>query len=109
MSYQSNQKNKKYKLAIIAPVPFYYHVPLYRKLAECAEIDLTVYYCSNETLLGTDVKKTYTTKGCFVDKEGLLKGYRHKFMKNYSLNGSYFSWPFGLINFGIWREIKKGN
>lgn len=97
-----------YKIAIIAPVPFYYHVPLYRKLADFSGIDLTVYYCSNETLHGADIEKTYSSKGEFTNKEDLLKGYCYKFLKNYSRKPSYLRWPFGLVNFGIWKEIKNG-
>lgn len=103
------ESKKPYKIAIIAPVPFYYHVPLYRKLAGAPEIDLTVYYCSDETLYGTDIEKTYNTKGSFATKEDLLRGYRYKFLKNYSPLSSYLRWPFGLINFSIWKEIKQGN
>lgn len=101
-------KNKKYKIAIIAPVPFYYHVPLYSKLANSSSIDLTVYYCSSETLHGADIEKTYSSKGEFTNTEDLLKGYSYKFLKNYSRNPSYLNWPFGLVNFGIWKEIKNG-
>lgn len=102
-------KKKIHKIAIIAPVPFYYHVPLYRKLADFSGINLTVYYCSNETLHGADIEKTYNSKGEFTDKEDLLRGYYYKFLKNYSRNPSYLRWPFGLVNFGIWKEIKSGD
>lgn len=104
----NNSEKKKYKVAIVAPVPFYYHAPLYRKLAELPEINLTVYYCSEETLYGADIIKTYKFKGKFVDKEDLLEGYHYHFLKNYSLTPSYLKWPFGLINFSIWKEIKEG-
>lgn len=103
-----NSLEKKYKIAIIAPVPFYYHVPLYQKLAQSSEIDLMVYYCSDETLRGVDVQKTYNTNGCFTDKDDLLNGYKYKFLKNYSLRPSHLHWPDGLINFGIFKEIKNG-
>jgi glycosyltransferase involved in cell wall biosynthesis len=102
-----NFKKENYKIAILAPTPFYYHVPLYQKLAEAPEIDLTVFYCSDETLRGVEVKKLYRTKGKIVDKEELLKGYNFKFLKNYSPFPSYLHWPFGLINLGIWNVIKK--
>lgn len=102
------QDKKTYKLAIIAPVPFYYHTPFYQELAKSPEIDLTVYYCSNETLHGTDIEKAYNTKGSFGAEEDLLKGYSNKFLKNYSPEPSFMNWPFGLINFGIWKEIKQG-
>ncbi len=92
---KTNQKIK-YKIAIIAPTPHYYHVPLYRYIAESPEIDLTVYYCSDEAITGR------------FSGDNILNGYSYKFMKNYSLHPSYLYWPFGLINFGIWREIKNG-
>ncbi len=110
MQEKMTEINKnKYRVAIISPAPFYYHTPLYRRLAESLDIDLTVYYCSKETLNGVDVQKTYSTKGSFIGKEDLLKGYNYKFIKNYSLVPSYLTWPFGLINIGVWREIKSGD
>jgi glycosyltransferase involved in cell wall biosynthesis len=107
--YPSGHKQNKYKIAIIAPVPFYYHVPLYRRLNNSSEIDLMVYYCSDETLRGADVEKMYCTKSRLADPENLLNGYNYKFLKNYSPRPSFMYWPFGLINFGIWKEIKKEN
>jgi len=99
---------KRYKLAIVSPTPFYYHIPLYQKLSKCPQIDLTVYYCSKEALTGKDVEAWYKSKGFMADEGELLKGYGYKFLKNYSLNPSFTNWLFGLVNFGIWREIKKG-
>lgn len=100
---------KKYKIAIIAPEPLYYHVPLFRKLAKAPEIDLMVYYCSDESLSGIDIEKMYCTKGKIVDKDSLLDGYNCKFLKNYSFSPSILNWPFGLINLGIWKEITDNN
>lgn len=106
MIYKNNL-GKKYKLAIISPVPFYYHAPLYRKLAESQGIDLTVYYCSDEAIRGINVEKMYCTKNKFTNSEDLLRGYNYKFLKNYSFSPSFMNWPFGLVNFGLWREIKR--
>ena len=61
-----NNKNK-YKIAIISPAPFYYHVPLYRSLTDSPDIDLKVYYCSDEVLRGKDIEKTYLVKGRISD------------------------------------------
>jgi glycosyltransferase involved in cell wall biosynthesis/peptidoglycan/xylan/chitin deacetylase (PgdA/CDA1 family) len=99
--------NSKYKIAIIAPVPFYYHIPFYKKLSESPEIDLTVYYCSDETVRGEDIKKMYSSKGNIVDKSDLMEGYKYKFLRNYSFSPSFMNWPFGLVNFGIFSELKK--
>lgn len=104
----SLENNKKYNVAIISPAPFYYHVSLYRALEADSKINLTVYYCSDETIKGVDVEKTYLVKGRFSE-EDLLEGYKYRFLKNYSPSPSYLKWPFGLINFGVWREIKNGN
>ncbi|MBA7559914.1 glycosyltransferase family 1 protein [Candidatus Atribacteria bacterium 1244-E10-H5-B2] len=104
----NNLDKKQYKIAIIAPTPFYYHVPLYQQLTNSPEIDLTVFYCSKETLRGREVEKSYQAKGKIVNEAELLDGYNYKFLKNYSLFPSYLRWPFGLINFGIWEEIKNG-
>jgi len=111
INYNSNMTtdNYKYKIAIISSVPFYYHVPLYHKLTNASEIDLTVYYCSDETLHGVDVKKMYQAHSQMVDSVYLLSGYKNKFIKNYSPFPSFMHWPFGLINFGIWGEIKRGD
>lgn len=97
----------KYKIAIIAPVPFYYHTPLYRKLNDSNEIDLIIYYCSDETLSGIDIKKMYGTNSRIITEDNLLSGYKHKFIRNFSFQPSYLKWPFGLMNFGVWQEIKK--
>src|SRR5688572_6782168 len=102
-------KKSKYKILIVAPVPFYYHVPLYRRLNDSKAVDLKVIYCSDETLKGMDVKKMYHSKGSMINKENLLLGYNYKCLKIYSLDPSVMNWPFGLMNFGIWREIKKSN
>lgn len=100
---------KQYKVAIIAPVPFYYHVPLYRELSRHPAIDLTVYFCSDETLRGAEVLRMYRSRGRLASEEDLLNGYPYKFLKNYSPAPSFMRWPFGLINPGIWWEIRRGN
>jgi glycosyltransferase involved in cell wall biosynthesis len=100
---------KKYKIAIISPVPFYYHIPFYSSLADNESIDLTVIYCSKETLSGEDVKKRYQTDDRSFHADSLLSGYNSIFLKNFSPQPSFMNWPFGLMNFGVWRTIKKGN
>lgn len=99
---------KKYKIAIISSTPFYYHISLYKKMVQHSDIDLIVYYCSDETIKGQDVRKMYNANAKIVNKSDLLGGYNYKFLKNYSLNPSFMNWPFGLMNFGILKEINKG-
>lgn len=85
-----------YKLAVISPVPFYYHVPLYRYLANCSGIDLTVYFCLNRKPANQNDSS----------RKNLLSGYNYKFIRNYSPFTSLTTSPFYLMNFGIWKEIK---
>ena len=63
------KEKKLYKVAIIAPVPFYYHVPFYKKLSESPEIDLSVFYCSDETIKGEDIKRMYKTDKKIINKK----------------------------------------
>jgi glycosyltransferase involved in cell wall biosynthesis len=105
---QKEVNNKiKYKIAIVAPAPFHYHAPLYRQLSTVSELDLVVYYCSDETLKGADIEKLYNSKGKMADPDNLLDGYRYEFLKNYSPIPSYMRRPFGLMNFEILSKIRK--
>lgn len=96
-----------YKLAFISPACFYYQVPIFRELARHKNIDLTVYFCSDEAINGRDVARKFNTNARWGGEEELLKGYQHKTLKNYSPFPSYLRWPYGLINIGIWNEIRK--
>lgn len=99
---------RKYKLAIVAPTPFFYQAPLYRHLAANPRIDLTLYFCSDEGLSGRDIGKKFNTDAEWgVEEEELLKGYTYKFLRNYSPRPSYLSWPIGLVNLGILGELKR--
>lgn len=100
-------ETRKYKLAIIAPTCFYYQVDLFRMLAAHPRFDLMVYYCSDEALNAEDVPELYNSKLQWVPEEDLIGGFEHKFLRNYAPFGSYLKWPFGLMNFGIFREIQK--
>lgn len=94
----------RYKLAMLDTHPVQYRAPLYKKIADHPDIDLTVYYCSDFGL------KEYKDSGFGTNLKWdvpLLEGYEHKFLKNYSPRPSLrFS---GLINPGIYRELKKEN
>lgn len=96
-----------YKLAIVAPTCFYYQVALFQTLAAHPMIDLTVYFCSEESLHGEDVRQTFETDGDWGMGEELLRGYKYKFLRNFSPRPSYLRWPYGLMNFGIWDQIKN--
>jgi len=97
----------RYKVTIIAPTCFYYQVALFRELASHPQIDLMVYFCSDESILSKDVVTSYKTDRQWEVDDDLLAGYPHRFLKNYSPMPSYLRWPVGLINLGIWNEIRR--
>lgn len=98
---------RKYKLAIVAPTAFFYQVALFRDLAAHSRIALSVYFCSTEGLSGRDIVKKFNTDAKWGVEEELLRGYDYKFLRNYSPSPSYLKWPIGLINIGIWAELKR--
>jgi hypothetical protein len=91
----------RYRLAIIAPNCFYYQADLFRHLAKHPRIDLTVYFCSDEGMGSEDVAKMFGVDGNWGIGDPLLKGYNHKFMRNYSPWPSYLNSLVGLMNWGI--------
>lgn len=101
-----SQTKAPYKLAIVAPTCFYYHVSLFRQLAAHPAIDLTVYFCSDEALRARDVHEMYQVDEDWGDESELLAGYHHKFLPNISPRPSYLIWPYGLMNVSIWKEIR---
>lgn len=68
-----------YRLAILNTHPIQYFAPLYRRLAQEPEIDLTVYFCSRQG------SEEYLDAG-FGERikwdSSLLEGYEHKFLRN---------------------------
>ena len=100
-------KFQSYKIAIIAPTCFYYQVPLFCSLAADSRLDITVYFCSDEGILGKDVKSAYGAEKSWGVEEELLKGYKSKLLKNHSPRGSYLKSLIGLANLGIWDELKN--
>ena len=99
--------SRSYKVTVIAPTCFYYQVPIFQALSAGAKIDLTVYFCSDEGVSGKDVKTAYGVDETWTGEEELLKGYRFKFLRNFSPGGSYLNSFVGLANFGVWNEIRR--
>jgi len=93
---------RKYKLAILTSHPIQYQVPLFKKLAEHKEIDLTVYFCWD-----FGVKEKYDPGfGKKIKWDiPLLEGYKYKFLRNLSPKPS--SSFFGHINPLIIKELQK--
>ena len=100
-------ESPRYKVTMISPTCFFYQTALYRALASNPRLELTVCFCSDEGLHGGDVARKFNTEGRWTDEQELLTGYKHKFLRNYSPRPSYLSWPFGLINVGIWNELRR--
>lgn len=88
-------------VAAVVSHPIQYQAPLFRELAQHEKINLTVYFLSDH-----GVKPSYDEGfGEVVEFDvPLLKGYNHKFIKNYSpfSNPSSFT---GMINPGILKEL----
>ena len=94
---------KRYSIAVLTSHPIQYQVPLWRKLAEHPEIDLTVYFCSQ-----FGVKEMFDPDFGLKFKWDipLLDGYHYKFLKNYSAKKSLDGF-FALVNFGIIKKMLK--
>jgi len=104
---EQDESGKVYKIAIIAPTCRYYQVPLFQTLAADHRIDLMVYFCSDEAFTSKDVSTMFKSGGTWGIEETLLDGYNYKFLKNYSPFPSYLKAGYGLLNFGIWAELRK--
>ena len=100
-----NSAKSHYKVAIVAPTCFYYQAALFRELAAHPRLDVTVYFCSDEGLSARDVQEMYYVDAQWGADDELLEGFRFKFLRNYAPRPSYLKGPFGLINFGIIKEI----
>jgi len=103
----NSKRTKPYKTVIVAPSCFYYHTPLYRKIDEHVDLDLTVYFCSDEALVGRQISLHFQANSSWGIEDKVLIGYRYEFLKNYSPFPSYLRSFFGLVNIGILNEIRK--
>jgi len=91
----------RYRLAVWIAHPIQYLAPLFRKLAQHPEIDLTAYYGSEHG----SVRRLDPEFGVSFEWDTpLLEGYRFKFLRNYSWKTAPtgFWW---LMNAGIVREL----
>ncbi|MBC8281159.1 MAG: glycosyltransferase [Chloroflexi bacterium] len=96
-----------HRITIIAPTCFYYQAPLFRALASDDRIDLTVVFCTDEGVSGTDIKAAYGADESWGARDELLGGYKSKFLKNHAPRGSYLKSLVGLFNLGIWSELRR--
>ena len=92
-----------YKLAVLNSHPIQYFAPLYRRIAQEPDIELTVYYCSRQ---GVD---SYKDPGFGVEFKwdiDLLEGYHHKFLPNVR-SAKTVRGPLSLINPAITSELSR--
>lgn len=90
------------KLAVLMSHAIQYRVPLLRKIAACKEIDMMAYFGWNYGIEHTFDKEFGKKVRWDIP---LLEGYKYKFLKNFSLKPSNNF--FGLLNFGIVRELAR--
>lgn len=84
--------------------PIQYFSPLFQLMAEDADLDLLVLYCSDENVKG-HIDKDF---GVAVKWDiPLLENYNYKFLKNNSWKPSIFNGFFGLINLEILKVLKN--
>lgn len=90
-----------YRLAVVASHVIQYQDPFYRRLAADPEVDLTVFFCSDEgarTYLDRDMG---TTLRWDLD---LLEGYEHRFLRNFGRGDGFLR----LINPGLFPALVRG-
>jgi len=94
---------KTYKIAALTSHPIQYYCPLWKKLEEHPQIDLTVYFCTD-----FGIKERYEPEFGVTYKWDvpLLDGYKSIFLRNYSPKSSVNP-IWGKINPGIISELIK--
>ncbi len=98
------EKQKK-KIFFLLSHPIQYFSPLFVKLNETEEFDLTVLYCND---YGSHLDNIHPEVGEIARWDiPLLEGYNYKFLKNNSWKPSIFNGFFGLINFEIFKILKN--
>ncbi len=92
-----------HRLAVLHSHPIQYFTPLYRRLAEEPNIDLTVYFCSRQGLTAYDDEGFGQPVKWDIP---LLQGYHHKFLRNLrgeTQVGGFFS----LVNLQLVVELHR--
>lgn len=99
----ASPQKSPFRLAILISHPVQYFAPLFRRLAQQPEIDLTVLYCS---LHGARMVSDPGFGISFAWDVPLLGGYRHKELKNF-WRGQPKGF-FGYINPGVIKHLRTG-
>jgi len=100
----------KCKVAFVTGNPNWHCPEFYQKMASHPRIDLIMYFLSQDALNGSLLRQAFGVNSGIWGVE-LLKGYRYKFLKNYSPLRPEFNKTkvFSYLNFGVWNEIKKNH
>ncbi len=95
----------KYRLAVLMTHAICYHGPLFRRLNEDPEIDVTVFYCCPDFGLteGWDAELRRHYKWNIP----VLEGYRFKILRNYAPRTDQWG-SFSFVNPGIVWELMRG-
>lgn len=94
----------KYRLGILVTHPIQYYVPWYQALAKHPQIELTVFYCCQQTAQG----QAEAGFGVTFDWDiPLLTGYQYQFLTNQSSNPNVFDFS-GCDTPEIANIIKSG-
>ena len=91
------------KLAILNTHPIQYFAPLYRRLAQEPDLDVTVYYCSRQ---GAEAYFDEGFKHSVKWDVPLTDGYRAEFLPNLRSRGRVAGF-WSLINPGIISELRR--
>ncbi len=84
--------------------PIQYYVPLYQQMSEDKDLNVKVFYCSDETIKGAIDKQFGVEVKWDIP---LLSHYQYTFLKNYAINPSIHKGFWGLINPGLIPELFK--
>lgn len=101
---KTDKTTVKKKFIFLLSHPIQYFSPLFQQMAKEPEIDPLVLYCSDENVKGHIDKGFGTEVNWDIP---LLEGYNYKFLKNNSWVPSIFKGFFGLLNFEIFKVVKR--
>ena len=95
---------RPYRLAVLNSHPIQYFAPLYRRLAARPELDLTVFYCSDQGARSYHDRDFGQAVAWDVP---LLEGYRHQVLPNLRRGGRVEGFT-SLVNPGIAPALARG-
>ncbi|HZV69764.1 MAG TPA: glycosyltransferase family 4 protein [Saprospiraceae bacterium] len=84
--------------------PIQYYVPLYQLMAKEEDVNVKVFYCSDETIKGA-IDKEFGVKVKWDIP--LLSNYNYEFLNNHAIKPSIHSGFWGLVNPGIISALFK--